>query len=117
MEESVRWYEEKLALHQVMHVPKNGHLEVVVMEGEGLIVELVSNDQAVSFGTVAPDITSVHGFFKAGIIVDDFDELVAALKKRNVPIFLGPFPSNNGQRTNLIIKDNSGNLIQFFGKK
>jgi hypothetical protein len=50
------------------------------------------------------------------MIVDDFDGALAALKARGVEIFLGPYPARNGQRANVIVKDNAGNLIQLFGK-
>ena len=43
------------------------------------------------------------------MIVDDFEKTVAMLKARQVEIAFGPFP-------NVIVKDNAGNLIQFFGK-
>jgi hypothetical protein len=58
----------------------------------------------------------IHGISKVGVIVDDFDGTLATLKSRGVEIFLGPFPARNGQRANVIVKDNSGNLIQLFGK-
>jgi hypothetical protein len=58
----------------------------------------------------------VHGFFKAGIVVDDFDKTLSALKARGVEIAIGPFPARGDQRANVIVKDNAGNLIQIFGK-
>ena len=60
--------------------------------------------------------THVHGIFKAGIIVDEFEKVLATLRERQVPIAIGPFPARDGQRANVIVRDNSGNLIQFFGK-
>jgi hypothetical protein len=29
---------------------------------------------------------------------------------------MGPFPKSATQRANVIVRDNAGNLIQFFGK-
>jgi hypothetical protein len=52
----------------------------------------------------------------AGVIVDDFDKTLAMLKARNVEIAMGPFPAKGNQRANIIVKDNAGNLIQFFGR-
>ena len=57
----------------------------------------------------------VHGIFKAGVIVDDFDQAIATLRKRHVDIVIGPFPARATQRANAIIRDNAGNYIQFFG--
>jgi len=116
---SARWYSEKLGLKVVMQAPKRDHAAVTVLEGGGLIVELIQHDDAVALGKAAPAVKGnllVHGVFKAGVIVDDFDKTLAMLRARGVEIFIGPFPAGANQRANLIIKDNAGNLIQFFGK-
>ena len=69
---------------------------------------------------VAPAATDrmlVHGMVKAGMIVDDFDAALARLRERRVPIAFGPYPARAGQRANLILRDNAGNLIQLFGPR
>jgi len=104
MKASAQWYQEKLGLKVVMD--KAG---VTVLEGSGLIVELVQQEAA------APAAKG-PGIFKAGVIVDDFDKTVAMLKARHVEIAFGPFPKRADQRANVIVKDNAGNLIQFFWK-
>jgi hypothetical protein len=53
--------------------------------------------------------------FKAGLMVDDFDGVLARLKARGVEIAYGLFPARPNKRANMIIRDNAGNLIQFFG--
>lgn len=116
---SVKWYSEKLGLKVVMQAPKRDHAAVTVLEGGGLIVELIQHDDAVPLGKAAPAVKGnlfVHGMFKAGVIVDDFEKTLAMLKARGVEFFIGPFPARANQRANVIIKDNAGNLIQFFGK-
>jgi hypothetical protein len=92
---------------------------VAILEGGGLIIELIQNDDALPLNKAAPEIQDnilIHGFFKAGVIVEDLDKLVALFKQRGVEIAYGPYSSKPDQRANVIIKDNSGNLIQFFGK-
>lgn len=119
VEASAKWYSEKLDLKVVMRPPKANQATVIVLEGNGLIVELIQQDGAQSLSQVAPDIKNnilVHGIIKAGLIVEDFDKTVALLKERQVPIVIGPFPARADQRANVIFKDNEGNLIQFFGK-
>src|SRR5262245_58202089 len=116
---SATWYSEKLGLKIVMQPPKTNQSTVVVLEGGGLIVELIQHDDALPLSEVAPTIQNkilIHGIIKVGVIVDDFDKTVAGLKERNVPIVLGPFPATAEQRANVLIQDNEGNLIQFFGK-
>lgn len=116
---SARWYAEKLGLSVVMRAPKQGKGAATVLEGGGLIVELVQQDDAVPLSTAAPALTGgslmVYGIFKAGIIVDDFDKTIATLRARHVDIVIGPFPPRATQRANAIIRDNAGNYIQFFG--
>ncbi|HET7217132.1 MAG TPA: VOC family protein [Vicinamibacterales bacterium] len=116
---SVAWYSEKFGLRTVMSTPGPNNGSVAVLEGSGLIVELVQLRDAVPLAKAAPSLRDkefVHGFFKAGIVVDNFDALVAGLKSRRLEIAYGPFPARPGQRANVIIRDNAGNLIQFFGR-
>lgn len=115
-----KWYSDKLGLKVVMQPPKANKSSVIVLEGDGLIVELIQNDDAKDLSQVAPSIHDpmlVHGIVKAGVIVDNLDATVAGLKARNVKIAFGPFPATASQRANVIIRDNEGNLIQFFGQK
>jgi catechol 2,3-dioxygenase-like lactoylglutathione lyase family enzyme len=119
LDASTRWYADKLGLKVIMRPPKQNSSAVAVLEGGGLIVELIQDDNAVSvaqaLGGPKPS-HLVHGISKVGVIVDDFDGTLATLRARGVEVFLGPFPARNGQRANVIVKDNAGNLIQLFGK-
>ena len=119
LDASVKWYTDKLGLKVTMRPPKQSQSAVAILEGGGLIVELIQHDDAVSLAKVlgaAKPSHLVHGISKVGVMVDDFDGTLAALKARGVEIFLGPYPARNGQRANVIVKDNAGNLIQLFGK-
>jgi len=118
LDASAKWYSEKLGLTVVMEIPRRDKVSVTVLEGPGLIVELIQNDDAVPLpraasGVSAPEL--VHGIFKVGILVDDFDRTVAMLKARGVEPAYGPYPARKDQRANVIVRDNSGNLIQLFG--
>ena len=110
---SVKWYSEKLGLAVVLRSPKQDKAAAVVLEGGGLTVELVKHDDAIAASKEPP---LIHGFMKAGLVVDDLERTLAFLKERGVPIFLGPFPARGNIKSNALIKDNAGNLIQFFGK-
>ena len=116
---SSRWYREKLGLRVVLEPPRSADATVVVLEGGGLIVELLQHKDARPLTTAAPSVREnykVHGFFKSGVIVEDFDRTMAALRSRGVEIAFGPFPKSATQRANVIVRDNAGNLIQFFGR-
>ena len=119
MQASKQWYMEKLGLKVVMEIPHANKSSVTVLEGGGLTVELVKIDDARSLTAIAPDIQGgnlmVHGIFKAGLVIEDFDKTVATLRERGVTIAAGPFPAKDNQRANVLIRDNAGNYIQLFG--
>lgn len=116
LEASSRWYVEKLGLEVVLDVPMNDGAAVKVLEGGGLIVELVRHDDAVPADCSAIDPALCHGMFKAGVLVKDLDKTLEKLAARGVPVAFGPFPAQPNQRANAIIRDNAGNLIQLFEK-
>ncbi len=120
MAASSRWYVEKFGLRVTMPPSRTDKAAATVLEGGGLIVELVQHDDAVPLSRAAPTLQGgslfVHGIFKAGFVVDDFDATIAMLRARHVEIAFGPFPKRPNQRANAIIKDNAGNFIQIFGK-
>ena len=109
---SSRWYAEKLGLKVTMNVPAANAPAVAVLEGGGLIVELIQHPEA---KTAGKDAILSHGFFKAGLIVQDFERTVATLRERGVEIAYGPYQKKADQRANVIIRDNAGNLIQILG--
>ena len=113
------WYVEKLGMRVTMETPRRDGTRVVVVSGGGLTVEIMERDGAVPFRTAAPGIshtTMVHGTFKAGLFVEDFDGTLARLRERGVDIARGPVPARDGQPANVIIRDNAGNLIQLFAR-
>ena len=115
LDASTRWYAEKLGLAVVTKPPKQGKFSVVVLEGGGLIVELLQRDDAIPLRQAAPSAQSsdqVHGIFKVGVVVDDLNATLTSLRARGVEIAMGPFPASKDQRANAIIRDNAGNLIQ-----
>ena len=115
---SRKWYVEKLGLTVILAPPRGGPADVVVLEGGGIIVELIRHDAAIPLARLSPPVDEshlVHGFFKSGVVVADFEQTLALLRSRDVKIEHGPYPARDGIRANFIVSDNAGNLIQFFG--
>lgn len=113
------WYADNLGLRIALRPTTSNRAQVVVLEGDGLIVELLQQEGSLPLSRVAPavhDRMLVRGIVKVGMTVDDLDAAAVALRARGVPIAFGPFPSTAEQRANLIIRDNEGNLIQLLGK-
>src|SRR4029453_13001250 len=100
MAESVQWYADKLGLAVVLEAP--GGVEVTVLEGGNLIVELIHDPSARAGGEARPELR--HGFYKAAFFVKDFQRTVDELRARGVPIAFGPFPAQGNQRANVIIR-------------
>jgi catechol 2,3-dioxygenase-like lactoylglutathione lyase family enzyme len=116
---SSQWYRDKLGLEVVLDIPPQGGTAVTVLEGGGLTVELLQHANARSLSSACPGVGDpqlVHGFVKAGFVVKDFDGVVAELRARGVDVAYGPFPASDTQKANVILRDNSGNLIQVFGR-
>src|SRR5687768_6851900 len=97
LEASARWYREVLGLRETHHVDVSGFagMGVVVLEGGGLTVELLEH-----FGSTPrpPEPAHLHGPFKAGVVVSDFEATVATLRARGADIAYGPYPASESQR-------------------
>jgi catechol 2,3-dioxygenase-like lactoylglutathione lyase family enzyme len=114
LQASARWYREKLGLRSIMSIPKQpGAVGLDVLQGNGLTVEIQQHDGAEPVTRGAP--SDRQGIFKVGVFVKDFDATLALLRARGVHIFMGPF-RNAGQPPQVIVRDTSGTLIQFFGR-
>ena len=117
MASSIAWYQNALGLDIVME-QRQGGIAVTALSGGGLMVELLQIDGARPLPVAAPGVTDpqmIHGVWKAGFSVKDFDRTVEELRARGVQIAFGPFPANGNQKANVIIRDNAGNLLQVFG--
>ena len=115
LDSSSKWYQEKLGLRVTMNVPKSATQNgIAILQGNGLIVELQEHTGAAA---VNHSPSARQGIFKYGIVVDDYDATLAAIRARNIPIVIGPFPKRPDQPANFIIRDNSGTYIQFLGTR
>ena len=91
---------------------------VTVLQGNGLSVELVWFADAVPLSKAAPQLEGnheIHGIFKSGIFVDDLDATLSELKSRGVIIAFEPFYEKSMNCRMFAIRDNNGNILQFFG--
>ncbi|MDO1559609.1 VOC family protein [Brevundimonas sp. 2R-24] len=118
VEASVAWWRDVFGLSLAMSPPTRNGVTMRLMEGDGLMVELIQDDSARPLRDLIPGGRErqgpiwVHGVFKGGIIVDDFDGVIARLRERGADIAIGPFPATREQRANAVIRDNEGNYIQ-----
>jgi catechol 2,3-dioxygenase-like lactoylglutathione lyase family enzyme len=119
LEATSRWYREKLGMRVLMRLPKRGGTEGVILDGAGLVVELIQRDSSRAVRAIAPAVrhdVEVQGLYKVGFFVEEFDRVVATLRARGVEFAFGPFPARAEQPANLGVRDREGNLIQIFGR-
>jgi hypothetical protein len=119
LDASAKWYASAFDVKVAAHPPKENGNEVIVLQGRGLTVALIRSDAAVPFASLGPkpaDAFAVHGFVKAGILVDDFSATMEALRAKNVRIAYGLFPERPDQKAYGILKDSAGNLIQIIAR-
>jgi len=119
LDASAKWYAEKLGLKVVKHATSADKRSAVkILVGNGLSVELIVLADAVSLSKIAPELKGshqVHGIFKSGVYVDDLDATLKELKARQVTMAFEPFFDSSMQCRMFAIRDNNGNILQFFG--
>ena len=108
------WYEQKLGLAVSREIRPNNELSVLIMEGGGLMVEMMHSARARPGAAIDP--LTRQGLFKTGLVVDDFDATVRTLRDRGVTFAYGPYQAQDGMAANAIVRDTSGTLIQFFAR-
>jgi catechol 2,3-dioxygenase-like lactoylglutathione lyase family enzyme len=114
-----RWYQDKLGLRVLSSgEAPNQIAKFAILDGNGLLIELIQHTKASDRGAVAPSATDaymIHGFFKAGMVVDHLDAIYAALKRQGVPIAHDLMPAKDVPMRSFAVRDPEGNLLQFFG--
>lgn len=121
LDASAHWYVEKLGLKIVKkHAMRaDNKAAVTILEGNGFAVELIWLAEAVPLAKVAPQAKGpqdVYGILKSGIFVDDLDAARKELKLRNVTMAFDTFYDKSMDCRTFAIRDNNGNILQFFGK-
>lgn len=121
LDASARWYVEKLGLKIVkdhsMRADKKA--AVTVLQGNGFAVELIWLADSAPLSKVAPQLKGpqeIQGILKSGIFVDDLDAASKELKSRNVTFAFQTFYDKSMDCRMFAIRDNNGNMLQFFGK-
>lgn len=115
-----RWYHEKLGFRILKQgEAPNKIAKFAVLESEGNILEIVQHTQARPLSEVAPAVKKsheIHGIFKVGFHVRNLDAVYKALKERGATIAYDIIQAKDIDLRSFIIRDNAGNLVQFFGK-
>jgi len=116
LDASVKWYSETLEL-TARRLPGTETVKVALLEGDGLVVELIEDAQAFALRTRLPEVEKrhlVHGLFKVGYFVPDLETTVARLKERGAAFRGGIVTDTLLSARSILLLDNSGNIIQLF---
>jgi predicted enzyme related to lactoylglutathione lyase len=116
LDASVKWYVETLNL-TAARLPGTGQAKVAVLQGDGLVVELVEHSAAFKLETRLPELQKrylAHGFFKVGFFVPDLDGTVERLKQRGAHFKGTAFTDDVLGARSILLLDNSDNVIQLF---
>ena len=118
---AAKWYVEKLGLKIVKNhaMRPDNKAGVTVLQGDGFAVELIWLDGSAPLSKVAPQVKGpqeIYGILKSGIYVDDLDATLKELKSRNVTMAFDTFYDKSMDCRMFAIRDNNGNILQFFGK-
>jgi len=115
-----RWYRDflKLRVMKSGEAP-NGIAKFALLEGEGVLVELIQHREAKDRAVVAPSVKEeyqIHGIFKVGMIVEDLDGIFARTKAQHIPIAYDMMTAKDIPLRSFSVRDPEGNLVQFFGR-
>jgi catechol 2,3-dioxygenase-like lactoylglutathione lyase family enzyme len=116
---TARWYQENLGFHLVKEGQMGKDLHFALLRYDDNILELIQNPEARPLAQVVPGIKDpfeIHGIFKLGFTVRNFDSVFVDLQKRGVKIDFSITKLNDLGLRAFGIRDLDGNLIQFFGK-
>ncbi len=121
LDASAKWYVEKLGLKIVKNhaMRPDNKAAVTVLQGNGFAVELIWLADAVPLAKAAPQLKGpqdIQGILKSGIFVDDLDATLKELKSRSVTLAFDTFYDKSMDCRMFAIRDNNGNILQFFGK-
>lgn len=120
IDQSIQWYSDILGFEILNQTEseKMGFEQANLKRG-AILIELISLQSAVSPSDVIPDYSSktkLHGFFKTGFLVGDFDQWMDHLNRLKVDFHGRVVIDQLSGKRMVIVKDPDGNRIQIFEK-
>jgi Glyoxalase/Bleomycin resistance protein/Dioxygenase superfamily len=121
LDASTKWYTQSFALSTTRDLPStDGSVRTRILSSPEFVIELSQHASAKPLRDYAGAPTPtflVHGFFKAGVFVDDLDRAVAQLTARGVKgIGAAQADESLGLRW-VLFRDNGGNFLQLLERR
>ena len=115
---SARWYRDELGFTIVREgEAPNKIAKFALLQRANSVIEIVEHRSARPLNSSGvKNAHELHGIFKLGFVVPDLDRIYARVKARTLTIAYDLMPAQDVPLRSFTIRDNSGNLVQFFGK-
>jgi catechol 2,3-dioxygenase-like lactoylglutathione lyase family enzyme len=118
--ESAQWYQDYLgfSIVRVADGP-NGASHTIMLEQDGVLLEIIEARDSFALQRVTQKkVTELQGIRKFGLVVekDVFDGLHQTLVEKKATFVGGVFVDDGLKVRSFVVRDNSGNLVQFFSR-
>jgi catechol 2,3-dioxygenase-like lactoylglutathione lyase family enzyme len=117
-DESARWYREKLGFQFVRKgTGPDGASHTIMLENNGVLLEIIEHRDSFALAQVTDKREDLlRGIRKVGLVLAgaDFDRVFRALTAQKVQFLGGIFEDEDLHVRSFLVRDNSGNLVQFF---
>ncbi len=108
------WYRDHLGFTIVKSgEAPNKIAKFALLQNGDAVIEIIQHANAKPRTGAAHE---AHGIFKVGFHMRDLDAVYARVKAHEIPIAYDLMPAKDIALRSFSIRDNEGNLIQFFGK-
>jgi catechol 2,3-dioxygenase-like lactoylglutathione lyase family enzyme len=117
-EESARWYHDYLGFTVVRKSDgPNGASRTIMLEQNCVLLEIIATRDSFALQQVTPKKpNTLQGIRKVGFVVDreTFDALYRGLQQKKATFVGDVFVDDGLKMRSFLIRDNNGNLVQFF---
>jgi len=118
--EAAEWYRDYLGFSVIRSTEgPGGASRTVMLEQQGVLLEIIEARGSFNLQSVTSKKTSLlQGVRKVGIVIeeDGFDSLHSALVRKKATFIGDVFTDDGLKMRSFIVRDNSGNLVQFFSR-
>jgi catechol 2,3-dioxygenase-like lactoylglutathione lyase family enzyme len=119
-EASAVWYQKTLGFRVISKGEAPDKVaRGILLEGHGSLLEIVQHSKAKSLKVLLPQAAGAHeiyGIFKLGLHVQDIESAYEAVQATGADVVYKLAMAQQMGMRSFMIRDNNGNLVQFFGK-
>jgi Glyoxalase/Bleomycin resistance protein/Dioxygenase superfamily len=118
--EAAEWYRDYLGFSVIRSTAgPGGSSRTIMLEQQGVLLEIIEARGSFNLQSVtSKKISLLQGIRKVGIVIEDeeFDSLHSALVRKKATLIGDVFTDDGLKMRSFIVRDNGGNLVQFFSR-